>query len=103
MVMKWNHFEFAYTEHEDGLAAPVLKNVDVIIPGGKTVSVKKGDMLFVDKRGREVTVIEKKKAIPVKPEVPKKETVIEKVKNYAKTSKAKAKTEKTKTVLSKEN
>ena len=91
MPVKWFDFdEFDYVESgdENSLHAEVKRGLDVIMPGGKSVEVKKGDYLLVDKAGTEVFVLEKAKPVAKVKEVVK-ETFIAKVKNVTKKEKAK--------------
>jgi len=64
MPVLWSNFEFS--EHEDkngSLYAEVIKDAEVTVPGGKTIRVKKGDILVVDKAGLKVEVLEDKKVV----------------------------------------
>jgi len=64
MSVQWSSFDF--TEHEDKsgfLYSEVVRNAEVVVPGGKTIKVKEGDILVVDKAGKKVEVLVEKKAI----------------------------------------
>lgn len=63
MSVKWSIFDFTeYDEKEGFLYSEVIRNAEVVVPGGKTIKVKKGDILVVDKAGTKVEVLENEKA-----------------------------------------
>jgi len=64
MSVLWSSFDF--TEHEDKngfLYSEVIKKAEVVVPGGKTIKVKEGDILVVDKAGTKVEVLEDKNVV----------------------------------------
>jgi len=64
MSVLWSEFNF--TEHEDKngfLYSEVDKDGEVVVPGGKTIKVKEGDILVVDKAGLNVKVLKEEKVV----------------------------------------
>jgi len=81
MSVQWNLFDFTeYDEKEGFLYSEIIRDAEVVVPGGKTIKVKEGDILVVDKAGKKVEVLVEKKAI---------EKVIENVKTSIKKQKKK--------------
>jgi len=62
MSVQWNLFDFTeYDEKSGFLYSEVIRDAEVTVPGGKTVKVKKGDILVVDNAGLKVEVLKDEK------------------------------------------